>query len=117
MGQAVATPNDDATREVTEKETEDKKLIQELYHHRMILSALAVKHEETAWKSFLHSDGSMFTGMFIMGWTTPEGNYTFHYYARDWDKFHCRVLPEAPEWDGHTGADIEKRLMSLIELE
>lgn len=54
----------------------------------------------------------MFTDYFIVGVTTPEGNYTYHYHMDDWDKFKVKELPNAPKWDGHMPKDIT-RLLSL----
>ena len=85
----------------------------ELYYHRMVLFSIIcnafVKH---SWKSKLHEDGTMFTDYFIVGITTPEGNYTYHYHMDDWDKFKVKEIPNAPKWDGHMPKDIT-RLLSL----
>lgn len=86
----------------------------ELYYHRMMLFAVICNQNAgLAWKSRLHDDGTMFEGFFIVGITTPEGDYTYHYKLQDWDKFKVRELHKAPQWDGHTSEDIT-RLMSLL---
>ena len=87
---------------------------EELYYHRMILFAVICNtHKEKSWKSLLHDDGTMFDGMFIVGVTTDEGNYTYHYDMTFWDKFDVKALERAPEWDGHRPDDIT-RLLSLV---
>ena len=48
----------------------------------------------------------------IVGIDTPAGQYTYHYEAKDWDRFDCEALETGKHWDGHTDADVE-RLMSL----
>lgn len=86
----------------------------ELYYHRMVLfSIICNQNKERAWKSWLHSDGTMFDDYFIVGITTPDGDYSYHYHKDNWDKFDVKELNAAPEWDGHKPEDIE-RLLSLL---
>lgn len=85
----------------------------ELYHHRMVLTkALSDCYPDAAWKSKLHHDGTMFDGHFIIGFSTPEGQYSYHYELEHWDLFDVKVLTTAPEYDGHKPSDIG-RLLSL----
>ena len=85
----------------------------DLYTQRMYLTALAFNSNPSiAWKSKEHSDDSMFEGYFIVGIDTPEGQYTYHYKLEYWDLFKVEELDRAPEWDGHTSADVT-RLMSI----
>lgn len=50
---------------------------------------------------------------FIVGIDTPEGQYSYHYHKKYWDKFKCvNELEFAPEWDGHKPEDVD-RLLSL----
>lgn len=87
----------------------------ELYHCRHILFAtLCMSHKELAWKSKLHDDGTMFDNFFIAGITTPAGEYTFHIEEEYWNKFDIKEIEKAPAFDGHTLADIEERLLSLV---
>ena len=44
----------------------------------------------------------------------PRGQYTYHYEEKDWDLFRCKEVPAAPQWDGHTDADVE-RLLAMTE--
>lgn len=88
-----------------------------LYKQRMILFAVLVKtYKDRAWKSWKHEDGldCFGGGWFIVGIDTPAGTYTYHYEAKDWDRFDCRILDKAKHWDGHDEFDVE-RLFSLLE--
>lgn len=89
-----------------------------LYQQRLILFAALVNTFPTvAWKSRKHFDGEIpfGGGWFIVGVETPKGQYTYHYEEKDWDLFHCKELPTAPQWDGHTDADVERLLSLPIE--
>lgn len=86
----------------------------ELYHHRMILfSIICNTNRQKAWKSWKHSDGTMYDDYFIVGITTNEGDYSYHYHMENWDYFNVKELEFAPVWDGHKPSDIG-RLLSLI---
>ena len=86
----------------------------ELYHHRAVLfSVICNQNKNRAWKSWLHHDGTMFKGMFIVGVTTPQGQYSYHYNPEYWDMFDVEIFENAPEWDGHKPSDIY-RLISLF---
>lgn len=85
----------------------------ELYYHRMILfSILCNNNPEKSWKSWEHSDGTMFEDYFIVGIATKEGQYTYHYHRDAWEDFKVKEIPNAPEWDGHEAKDIG-RLLNL----
>jgi hypothetical protein len=85
----------------------------ELYDQRAVLfSTICRLFPDKAWKSKLHSDGTMFEGCFIVGIETPEGQYTYHYGMGKWDWFPVREIENAPEWDGHTDKHV-RRLWSL----
>ena len=52
----------------------------ELYFNRLVLfSIICETYKENSWKSKLHSDGTMFKDFFIVGITTPQGDYAYHY--------------------------------------
>lgn len=86
----------------------------ELYHHRMVLfSIICNQNKERAWKSMKHHDGTMYDNYFIVGISTPEGDYTYHYDIRNWNYFDVKELPFAPEWDEHKPDDIT-RLFALL---
>lgn len=81
----------------------------------MILTKIiAESYPQYAWKSKQHHDGSMFDGDFIVGFTTPKGQYSYHYKLENWDFFDVPVLNRAPEYDGHQPNDID-RLISLLD--
>jgi hypothetical protein len=88
----------------------------ELYHHRMMLFAvICQKYRDKSWRSLKHSDGTMYDDYFIVGVTTPDGDYTYHYHIDNWDYFWgVKQLEFAPEWDGHKPSDIE-RLLDLLD--
>lgn len=87
---------------------------EDLYFHRAVLFSLVLKqYPDLAWRSKMHQDGTMFKDMFIVGITTPEGDYSYHYELKHWDLFDgVKVLPFAPKYDGHLPSDIS-RLTSL----
>lgn len=88
-----------------------------LYNQRLCLfAALVNAYKDKAWKSRLHHDGEpcFGGGWFIVGITTPAGDYTYHYELKDWNLFDCKVLDKAPEWDGHTDKDVT-RVLTLSE--
>ena len=88
---------------------------EELYYHRMVLFAtICNQNKDKAWKSKKHDDETMFENYFIVGIDTPEGSYTYHYEMKYWGMFKVKVCQNAPEWDGHTPADVI-RLISLIK--
>lgn len=87
---------------------------EELYYHRMMLFAVICnQNKDRAWKSMKHHDGTMYEDYFIVGITTDEGDYSYHYHMAHWYHFNVKEVSFAPEWDGHKPEDIT-RLMSLI---
>ncbi len=86
----------------------------ELYYHRMVLfSIICNQNKDLAWKSMKHHDGTMYENYFIVGISTTEGDYTYHYDIRDWNYFNVKELEKAPKWDGHKPSDIT-RLLTLV---
>ena len=86
----------------------------DLYEHRCILySVICNQNKDKAWKSKLHSDGTMFDDMFVVGLETPAGMTSYHYEMKFWDLFKVKEIPNAPEWDGYTPEDVLVRLQSL----
>lgn len=90
----------------------------ELYYHRAVLfSVIVAMFPSLSWKSKKHHDGTMYDNMFIVGINTPEGQATYHYDVDTyWDMFNCRVLKNAPEWDGHDSNEAIERIASLKSL-
>lgn len=96
----------------------------ELYDHRITLFiALArqIAHRPTyhapfgVWRSKAHSDGSVWDGWFILGMGKEPGQQiTYHLPISLWDEcYFATKLEKAPEWDGHTPADVLERLKNL----
>ena len=85
----------------------------ELYHHRAVLfSMICHQNKELAWKSKLHSDGTMFDDMFIVGINSPYGQITYHYdIVPYWDLFKVKELERAQKWDNSTPMDCINRLL------
>ena len=89
----------------------------ELYYHRMMLFAIICNtYKNKAWKSWKHEDNTMYDDYFIVGITTPKGDYSYHYHKDHWSKFNVKELDNAPKWDGHQPKDID-RLFSLFKEE
>ena len=107
--------------------------IAELYDHRITLYIALAKalnkqmaeqmHDDTSdmhaysvWRSKTHSDGkSAYDGWFIMGIGMLKGNQiSYHIPLSRWDETNfAETLEKAPEWDGHTSADVLERLRKL----
>lgn len=101
----------------------------ELYDHRHALFCALVKAYDAlitpigpttvrAWKSKVHSDGTMYEGHFIAGLTktTIQGetiHITYHLPLGWWITLHCIEIIAAPPYDGHTSEDVVKRLIEL----
>lgn len=91
----------------------------ELYEHRIALFIALCEevdvHTPTGhvWRSKLHSDGSSFEGWFIMGiGTEPGRQISYHLPMSKWadTDWLGTENARAPEFDGHTSADVLKRL-------
>lgn len=101
----------------------------ELYEHRITLFiALAklLRRQESAvflsppgmgfvWRSKLHSDGTSFDGWFVLGIDQAEGKQiTYHLPMSKWEETNfADTLEKAPEFDGHTSANVLERLKLL----
>ena len=108
-------PSIEAEPVITGETSDGYHTFNELYHHRAVLFSVIVKaFPEHAWKARQHHDGTMYSGMFIVGIDTPEGQASYHYDIDPyWDMFECRELERAPEWDGHTPAQAIERIGRL----
>lgn len=90
----------------------------ELYEHRIelwITICGLVQYTDYVWRSKLHSDGSEFEGWFILGiQETPGQQMTYHLPLSKWDRCSfANTFDKAPDFDGHTSADVLKRLATL----
>ena len=83
----------------------------ELYEHRHSLFG-ALARAYGGWKSLNHHDSAfpMYPGWFIAGVELPSGSITYHLPMRLWVEFPGITLERAPEWDGHSPADVVTRL-------
>lgn len=88
----------------------------ELYDHRChLFAALMNSNRGISWKSRLHADGSAFPGWIIAGMHLPTGDITYHLPETMWDTLDAiGERTRAPDWDGHTSADVVKRLRSWL---
>ncbi len=93
----------------------------ELYEHRCMLFcalAQALRHYGPgpllSWKSRYHDDGSGFPGWFLAGINLDSGTVSYHLPNSMWELFIGKEMEKAPKWDGHTAADVVKRLEASI---
>ncbi len=107
----------------------------DLYEHRIqlfialckmitfckMMSKMTKHHEKEIdwkpiWKSKKHSDGSEFSGWFILG--IEKEHYkqiTYHIPVSEWEECEFAVtLEKAPDFDGHTSFDVIERLKNLV---
>ena len=95
----------------------------ELYEHRHMLWIklcelyAKVKFEELVWRSKRHSDGELAFGgeWFVLGIGKEKGSQiTYHLPIDRWDDTDfAEILDKAPEFDGHTSADVLQRIKNL----
>ena len=87
----------------------------DLYKHRTYLLALAMIHIPYAWKARKHEDGTMFDGMFVVGFPTPNGMVTYHCDNEYWNDFKIPEIPHAPHFDGYSDADVLDREKAFLD--
>ncbi len=92
----------------------------ELYEHRIVIYIAMCKGinlltDLPVWKSKKHSDGSVWDGWFLLGIHTEQGEQiTYHLPESKWNDCNfAKELDCAPFFDGHTSADVLKRIASL----
>lgn len=96
----------------------------ELYEHRIQLWITVCKLFsqnpagviwEQVWRTQKHSDGSSWEGWFVLGAGALEGEQiTYHLPMSKWEECSfADTLDKAPEFDGHTSADVLERLKNL----
>lgn len=66
------------------------------------------------WKSWFHSDGSAYDGWFLLGMQTKKGQVTYHLPGYMYSDAKVPELKQAPDYDGHTSADVVKRIVGLF---
>lgn len=97
--------------------------VEELYDHRIALWIAVcrlIRNEpryeyRRVWRTDLHSDGSSFTGWFVLGITLEDNRQiTYHLPLSRWNECEfAETLWQAPEFDGHTSADVIERIGRL----
>lgn len=87
----------------------------ELYEHRIELWIKLCHGSYGAWRTQTHSDGSCWEGWFVLGLGREQGKQiTYHLPMSRWgDCAWADTLEIAPEFDGHTSADVLERLKGL----
>jgi len=115
INQAIA---EERERVITEDTSDGFHTFKELYEHRITLYIALCRQWEpdiSVWRSTLHSDGSSFEGWFILGIDKRKGEQiTYHLPNGKWDDTSfAETLEKAPEFDGHTSADVLKRISNL----
>lgn len=89
-----------------------------ILEHDKFIKGFGYKKEDIkncVWRSKLHSDGSSYDDWFILGIGKEEGlQATYHLPIERWKETDfAETLDRAPEWDGHTPADVLERLRKL----
>jgi len=74
-----------------------------------------LEYEGKIWKTKTHSDGSVWDGWFLLGFgKTPGNQMTYHLPNKYWDECgFAEFVLVAPEFDGHSSADVLKRISEL----
>ncbi len=93
----------------------------ELYEHRVTLFIALCRlkclhqREHNVWRSKKHADNSMHRGWFVMGINKDEEEQiTYHLPLSKWDETNfAETMGNAPDFDGHTPADVLERLNNL----
>lgn len=98
----------------------------ELYDHRItlylalceVIAAGGFYKNPDIWRSKCHSDGELCFGtgtQFVLGiGKEPGKQISYHIPIERWEEADfAETLDKAPEWDGHTSADVLKRLRRL----
>ncbi len=101
----------------------------ELYEHRIILFIALCRHMHellgienpgkfAIWRSKKHSDGELCFGtgtQFILGIGKEKGKQiSYHLPVEMWNETDfAETLEIAPEWDGHSSADVLERLKKI----
>jgi hypothetical protein len=92
----------------------------ELYEHRCTLFLALIKaHPTLSWISAKHHDGSAWDGWFVAGIKAPTGDTTYHLPACMWSlacETGAAILETGMWWDGHTAADVVKRIQAWVSL-
>lgn len=104
-----------AMPEVTAQTSDGYHTFQELYDHRHALWAVILQnYRSRAFKTRQSKDGRETPGWFIAGLSFPFGQLTYHMPEEWWAKLYSiTTLTSNEGYDGHTSADVLKRLSRL----
>jgi len=85
--------------------------VRQISDYCFVISGISIN----VWRSKKHSDGSEYEGWFILGIHRDKGlQKTYHLPISRWsDTDFADTLDMAPEYDGHTSADVLNRLKKL----
>ena len=108
-----ANLDDEANKKFVQYVSDGYHTFKELYEHRHALFIALLSVIDNAWKSLKHHDGSSFEGYFIAGIELNGKMISYHLPNELWAYVHATPLDFAPEWDGHTPADVVERLMGF----
>lgn len=92
----------------------------ELYEYRKLYNAVFFNSlppdKFKVLKSKRHADGEecFGGGWFVVQAELPTGQISNHYEMKDWDLFKIPEKEFANEWDGHSPADVAKRIKEYI---
>jgi hypothetical protein len=91
----------------------------ELYGHRCTLFLALMKMNPVfSWYSMRHHDDSTWDGWFIAGMVLPTGDVSYHLPISMWalaEQTGATKMDKGVEWDGHTPADVVKRLQEWVK--
>lgn len=106
---------------ITEDTSDGFHTFRELYEYRMLYNAALFNEWARlglydVHKSFHHSDGEpcFGGGWFIVVAQLPTGQISNHYKAIYWDHFYINYRRFSAVYDGHTPAEVAKRLNDFV---
>ena len=112
-------PTSESIEGVTENTSDGYHTFKELYEHRIVLWIKLCDRlagQKYIWASVKHSDGTTFGDWFVLGMNDEKGKQiTYHLPARYWNEVceFANILEKAPDFDGHTSADVLKRIPNI----
>ncbi len=91
----------------------------ELYQHRCLLWAWIVSAigggSSAGFKTRKDNNGAEWEGWFIAGLNTTDGQITYHLPIAMWDLVHAQEIERNDRYDGHTSADVVRRITAILE--
>lgn len=88
-----------------------------LYYY--LFMALMRSHPKISWRANNHENGTMYDGWFVVGMHLPTGDISYHLPVVMWemlDGVGIATSLNAPAWDGHTAADVLRRLAAWVRV-